>query len=104
MNKKVNKLVSGHFPEVIERWTSEEFQKKLTKTLTVKTKRERDENAVIKHTPYIQFCMKERPNIKLRYPDLSAKEITSKLGKLWNDYKETNPSYLETEYGYILKN
>ena len=106
---KLNKLVSSNFSNsVTDQWLSDEFQKKLKKVF--KNKREKtvsseivDCDKVKKHSPYIQFCMEERPYIKKNYPTMSAKEITAKLGEKWNDHKENDPEYLETKYGYVRK-
>lgn len=103
---KINKLVSSNFSDSFtDQWLSDEFQKKLKKVF--KNKREKsaasDADKVKKHSPYIQFCMEERPEMKKSHPEMSAKEITAKLGEKWNDYKETEPEYLESKYGYVKK-
>ena len=33
--------------------------------------------------PYIYFCMELRPQVKQKNPDMSTKEITAELGRLW---------------------
>lgn len=103
---KINKLVSSNFNNSFnDQWLSDEFQKKLKKVF--KNKREKTasdtDDKVKKHSPYIQFCMEERPEMKKSYPEMSAKEITAKLGEKWNEYKENDPEYLETKYGYVRK-
>jgi hypothetical protein len=107
---KLNKLVANTFSkEISEKWMSEEFQKKVKRALKKKAEKPQsssDEGSVPvkQHTPYIQFCIAERPNIKKDYPDLSAKEITAKLGEQWNKNKAENPEVLVRKYGYIIKN
>lgn len=112
MNNKINKLVTSHFDEELcQKWMDEEFQKKLKKTLKPKksSKKTSEEGSsksscttAKKHTPYISFCIEERSALNSKYPDLKTKEITAKLGKLWNEYKETNPEYL-AKYNYVAK-
>lgn len=97
---KLNKLVNATFDSqasFLESWNSEDFQKKLKKVF--KNKREKLDKPK-QHTPYIQFCMAERPLIKQEHPDMSAKDITAKLGEKWNQYKTEKPEYLEKNYGY----
>jgi len=66
------------------------------------TKEFNKKNKPVKISAYLQFCADERPSLKLKYPDLPTKMITSKLGSMWNDYKKNNPKYLKTKYGYNL--
>lgn len=107
---KLNKLVASHFDdEVYKIWMSEDFQKKVKKIVKKKnvTKKstEDEENSTKKpkeYTPYISFCMKERDDLKSKYPDMKATQITAKLGELWNEYKEKDPEYL-FKYNYIPK-
>lgn len=103
---KINKLVFTNFPEISKsEWLSEDFQKKVKKAL--KTKKEKTEESVIgekkPHSPYIQFCIDERPLMKQKYPELSAKEITARLGEKWNNTKIDDPSYLKKKYNYEPK-
>lgn len=102
---KINRLVSSNFNDSFtDKWLSDDFQKKLKKVF--KNKREKtatSDTEAKKHSPYIQFCMEERPEMKKSHPTMSAKEITAKLGEKWNDYKENDPEYLETKYGYVRK-
>lgn len=103
---KVNNLVNQNFTdsEFIDKWLSEEFQKKLKRIL--KNKREKQPDTEHKervHTPYIKFCMEERPIMKKKHPELSAKEITAKLGEYWNKLKHDDPKYLQKNYDYIPK-
>jgi hypothetical protein len=57
-------------------------------------------NKPIKISTYLQFCADERQGLKLKFPDLTTKDITAKLGAMWNDYKKNNPQYLKSKYGY----
>lgn len=57
-------------------------------------------NKPIKISTYLQFCADERPALKLKHPELTTKDITAKLGAMWNHYKKNNPEYLKTKYGY----
>nr|AAA17843.1 ORF EF1 [Invertebrate iridescent virus 6] len=58
-------------------------------------------NKPVKISGYLQFCADER-KIKLKFPDLTTKDITAKLGGMWNDYKKNNPQYLKSKYGYEI--
>lgn len=107
---KLNKLVATHFDEEVNKlWMSDDFQKKVKKAIKTKkvSKRsvENEEETAKKpkeYTPYISFCINERECLKKQYPDLRAKDITAKLGKLWNEYKENNPEYL-AKYNFVPK-
>lgn len=57
-------------------------------------------NKPIKISTYLKFCADERQSLKQQFPELSTKDITAKLGTMWNDYKKNNPQYLKTKYGY----
>ncbi len=46
-------------------------------------------NKPVKISAYLQFCADERQGLKLKFPDLTTKDITAKLGGMWNDYKKT---------------
>lgn len=103
---KINKLVFSNFSEISKSdWLAEDFQKKLKKAL--KTKKEKSEESMIAekkpHSPYIQFCIDERPVMKQKYPNLSAKQITAKLGEQWNNMKLDDPAYLKKKYNYEIK-
>lgn len=102
---KINKLVTTSFSKQFSNeWMTESNQKKIKKILKNKREKpEQEEGKVKKYTPYILFCMDQRPLIKKEYPDYSAKEITAKLGESWNNYKIENPEFLEKKYGYIKK-
>lgn len=101
---KINKLITSYYPEIRESWLTDDNQKKVKKcfkTKREKTQRQTDEPK--KHTPYINFCMGERSSMKEKFPDLSAKEITAKLGEAWNIGKEKTPHILQEKYGYTPK-
>lgn len=52
-------------------------------------KAKKDPNAPKRHrSGYILFCTEERANVKKKYPDLSAKDLTVKLGELWRGLSE----------------
>ncbi|GHV49403.1 hypothetical protein AGMMS49579_00910 [Spirochaetia bacterium] len=57
-------------------------------------------NKPTKISAYIKFCTDERTKLKAQYPCLSTKDITAKLGSLWNELKEKNPGYLKEKYNY----
>lgn len=101
---KINKLVGKNFPEIRSKWNDSEFQALLYKALRPsKNKKEGDENLPKKHSSYIKFCMDERKNMRELYPDLSATEITKKLGEEWGRLKETDIDNIIEKYGYVEK-
>jgi len=57
-------------------------------------------NRPVKISAYLQFCADERPVLKKKHPELSTKDITSKLGSIWNDYKKNDPQYLKSRYDF----
>lgn len=99
---KVNKLVETNFSEeVVGIWMSDSFQTKLKRTLKEK-KEKTDDGEKRPLTPYIKFCQGERELVKRENPDLNTKEITSELGRRWNQCKKNRPEYL-SKYGYVAK-
>lgn len=104
---KINKLVDTNFKgDTLDQWMSDEFQKKLKKIFKTKKEKNTDETTTVSKNPYIQFCMDERPNMKEEAkkdnPNITAMEVTAKLGEKWNRLKEENPESLE-KYGYKPK-
>ena len=95
-----------------ERWNSEENQesfnklimnlvnnKKMNKKMKKAFKKSlEEENGVTKpkkvKSDYICFCVSKRPEIKEKHPELSNKEITTELGRLWQLVKN-NPDELQ---------
>ena len=95
-----------------ERWGSEENQesfnklimnlvnnKKMNKKMKKAFKKSlEEENGVSKpkkvKSDYICFCVAKRPEIKEKHPELSNKEITTELGRLWQLVKN-NPDELQ---------
>lgn len=100
--EKLNKIIKQDYPEIYEKWMDELKQKKIKKLFKNKRK-EKDSESVKTHTPYIKFCMDERTGVKDKHPDLDTKDITAKLGQLWNKYKTEDPDYLKDNYGYTPK-
>lgn len=97
---KVNKLIAKTFPDIKEKWDSDDFQALLYKALKpAKVKRE-DNDKPKKHSPYITFCMAERGNMVQKYPNLKATEITEKLAQEWKRLKEEEPQLASELYGY----
>lgn len=101
--EQLNNLISQTFgDDVVKKWNTKDFQSKVKAILKAKkVKKEKDPSKPL--SPYIKFCVSEREAVKEKFPELSFKEITSKMGQLWNEYKEHNPEYLEREYGYVKK-
>ena len=100
---KINKLVSQIFTdqESIDKWNAADFQKKIKKVFrNKKEKLETETKDKAPYSSYIKFCMDERPQIKKKFPTLSAKDITAKLGEEWKRLKQEDPEYLEQKYDY----
>ena len=87
--------------EMCDNWKSDENQanfKKLVNSLykkkekKEKKKEEESDGGVEKpkkaKTAYIYFCTAERENIRNKFPELSATEITKKLGELWKSIRD----------------
>lgn len=96
-----------------ERWGSEENQesftklitnlvnnKKMSKKMKKAYKKTLDKENEVASRPkkvksdYICFCVAKRPEIKEKHPELSNKEITTELGRLWQLVKN-NPDELQ---------
>jgi len=39
---------------------------------------------------YLYFCKEKRSEVKAEFPDLKATEVTSELGRMWHEVKETD--------------
>jgi len=78
-------------PNIIEAWVSKKNQEQLFRTI-------KKNNIVIKdpHKPkrgksgYLFFCAEYREKMKNENPELSVKDIVSKLGILWKQLKKDN--------------
>jgi len=78
-------------PNIIEAWGSKKNQEQLFRTI-------KKNNIVIKdpHKPkrgksgYLFFCAEYREKMKIENPELSVKDIVSKLGILWKQLKKDN--------------
>lgn len=78
-------------PNMIEAWNSKKIQEQLFRTI-------KKNNIVIKdpHKPkrgksgYLFFCAEYREKMKKENPELSVKDIVSKLGILWKQLKKDN--------------
>ena len=75
---------------------NKKMNKKMKKAL--KKSLEKDNETVSRpkkvKSDYICFCMCKRPELKEKHPELTNKDITSELGKLWQTIKN-NPSELQ---------
>ena len=83
--------------EQLDLWTSEDNQKafeKLVSSLVNKklkklaSKEEKEPRPKKGKTAYLFFCSAERGNMKKKYPALTNKEITKKLGEKWTSIKD----------------
>ena len=80
--------------DILNTWTSENTQKSLEKILK-STRNKKDPNKPKRgRSSYILFCDDYRPIVKEKFPNLSNKEVTSKLAELWREFKVTNSSKL----------
>jgi len=75
---------------------NKKMNKKMKKAL--KKSLEKDNESVTRpkkvKSDYICFCMCKRPELKEKYPELTNKDITTELGKLWQSIKN-DPSELQ---------
>ena len=82
-------FLSKYDNDILSDWKNEENQvlfKKLFKSK--KLKNEDGENLPKKNkSAYLYFCEAERENVKRKHPELSNKEIITKLGELWSKIK-----------------
>jgi len=69
-----------------------------TKKKRVKKSKDAPKNA---KSGYLFFCQEMRDQVKEENPDISSKEITTKLGAMWKEIKETDESkkYFEMAEG-----
>ena len=75
---------------------TETKKKKKKKT---KTKKDKDPDAPKRPlTPYILFCLAERVTVQSANPSMSGKDITSELGRLWQDLSEDKKSVYKKQY------
>jgi hypothetical protein len=100
INKFITDFLSEHgSEELVEMWNEEDNMKTFT-ALLVKAanavKRSSDKKIKDPHKPkgkksaYIIFCTKKREEAKkLLNPDAKATEVTSKLGQMWNELKNS---------------
>ena len=70
-----------------EKIVSSLVNKKLQK-LAKKEKQEKEKGPKKGKTAYLFFCSSERSSMKKKYPELTNKEITKKLGEKWTSIKD----------------
>lgn len=81
---------------VINIWTSEKNQKLFSKIIKKDSVCMKDPNKPKRgKSGYLFFCQEYRSLLKKEYPDMSIKDIVSKLGIIWKELKETNPDEIE---------
>lgn len=87
-------FLSRYDDDILSDWKSEENQTRfkelvLSSAKMRKSKKEDKENLPKKNkSAYLYFCEAERGNVKKKYPEISNKEIISKLAELWNKIKD----------------
>ena len=80
--------------DILNTWNSENTQKVLEKLLK-SARNKKDPNKPKRgRSSYILFCDEYRPIVKEKFPELTNKQLTSKLAELWKEFKETNTSKL----------
>lgn len=71
---------------VMDGWNKQKTAVAKLLTTASKPKKAKDPNAPKRgKSSYIFYCMDKRPGVKEDNPDMSAKEITSTLGTMWNE-------------------
>lgn len=89
-------LDNSSVDKIMNSWNSKKGD--VTKLInnTGRTKRTKDPNAPKKwNTSYIIFCGEQRDKIKKSNPNMSATEITTKLGELWKALPEKDKKKFE---------
>ena len=92
---ETNKFIEEFFMEadddenLLDKWRSEEIQKQFKNLLKKKkVKKVKDPNKPKKNkSSYLFFCAKNRPQVKEDLGDAKATEVTSELGKRWQELK-----------------
>ena len=83
--------------EMIEKWNSEENQQafnNISKTKTRETKtRKTNTNTKRAKSPYIFFCIENRPVIKQNNPEMKPKEIVAEMGRIWREIDKESQQY-----------
>ena len=87
----INNNQSDNSSDLINSWNSKKNQEQFIKTI-------KKNNITIKDpdkpkrgkSGYLYFCEVYREKLKEEYPELSVKQIVSKLGILWKQLKEEN--------------
>ncbi len=78
--------------EIIDAWNNrkEKFIELIDRLIKVKTTRAKKAKDAPKNakSAYMFFCADKRAEVKEKNPELSAKEITTKLGALWKEIKD----------------
>jgi hypothetical protein len=94
VNEYIRLFLASRGGNVLEEWNSVDNQQDFVKQFTTVSgsKKLKDPNAPKRGTSsYLFFCRDERVNVKSDFPDMSAKDITSEMGKRWNILKEESP-------------
>lgn len=80
--------------EIVGRWIDKDNQKSFIKImgdfLSKKSKKDSRKSDGPKKgkTAYIYYCMSQRQILTAEFPELTNKQITSKLGEMWNEIKD----------------
>ena len=84
--------------DIEKNWNSESNKKVLQKILK-STHNKKDPNKPKRgRSSYILFCDDYRHIVKTKFPELTNKELTSKLAELWRELKQNNvPKFNEYE-------
>jgi hypothetical protein len=92
---KLNKFVEEFFANSSSYadWSAQKNQSSLKKLFSKNEKASKDSKDKPKRgkTAYIYFCDKNRSVVKDSNPTFGATQITSELGRLWNEFKDSNP-------------
>ena len=82
---------SDNNAELIDNWKSKKNQEQFIKVIKKNNITIKDPDKPKRGTSgYLYFCEVYREKLKDEYPELSVKEIVSKLGVLWKKLKEEN--------------
>ena len=100
--ENINKFVLEFFQtnknneNIDEAWVSKKNQQLLLKTLKKNNVKIKDPTKPKRgKSAFLFFCEENRKKIKKKYPELTVKEIVSKLGIDWQTLKDTNSDEID---------
>ena len=101
LTKYVTVLAETDYPDFVEIWNEHEgdISKVLSSNLPKeKVKKRKDKEAPKRgKSSYIFFCIENRQKVKDKNDELSAKDITKELGRLWRELSDKSKKVYEKQ-------